>query len=222
MQFQLQEVYNIAIKRTNYTSILEEIINAVSHGFGFILGIAGLPILLIFAVKNGSFEKTLGLAVFSVTLILMYLASTLFHSLSYTRANKIFRIFDHSAIFLFIAGTYTPFALVTLVGSLGLVLLITIWISAVCGIVFKIFYINKIKLSLVLYLLMGWFGAVVVSKPLISNLPVHGFKILLLGGLFYSCGIVFYIWKKLRFHHSLWHLCVLGGSVCHFTAMFYI
>lgn len=215
-------MYNLPIKRINYTSILEEIINAISHGLGVIFGIVGLPVLLIFSAKNGNIEKIVGFSIFGATLILMYLISSLFHSLSYTRAKRVFRILDHSSIFLFIAGTYTPFTLVTLKGSLGLILLAAVWVMAICGILFKIFHLDKLRLSLVLYLFMGWMGAVVATKPLVSYLPAFGFTLLISGGILYTVGILFYIRKRLRFHHGVWHLCVLGGSVCHFAAMFYI
>lgn len=182
----------------------------------------GLPVLLIFSAKSGHIEKIVGFSIFGATLILMYLTSSLFHSLSYTRAKNVFRILDHSSIFLFIAGTYTPFTLVTLKGSLGWILLTAVWVMAICGMLFKIFHIDKLKLSLVLYLSLGWMGVVVAAKPLVSYLPATGFTLLISGGILYTVGILFYIWKRLRFHHGVWHLCVLGGSVCHFAAMFYI
>ena len=218
----LDNSYNLSIKRINYTSILEEIINAIIHGLGVIFGIVGVAVLLIFSSKNGNIEKIVGLSIFGATLILMYLISTLFHCLSYTRAKRVFRILDHSSIFLFIAGTYSLFTLVTLKGSLGIILLTAVWMMAICGILFRIFYIDKLKLSLVMYLSLGWMGVVLAAKPLVSHLPARGFTLLLSGGIIYSVGILFYIWKRLRFHHGLWHLCVLGGSVCHFAAMFYI
>lgn len=187
-----------------------------------ILGIVGLTMLLIFSAKDGNIKKMIGFSIFGATLILMYLISSLFHSLVYTRAKKVFRILDHSSIFLFIAGTYTPFTLVTIKSSLGLILLTVVWVVAIFGILFRIFYIDKMKISLVMYLSLGWIGVIVAIKPLFFNLPTRGFTLLLLGGIIYTVGILFYIWKRLRFHHGLWHLCVLGGSVCHFAAMFYI
>ena len=207
---------------TNYTSVPEEIINAVTHGIGAILGVVGLVILLIISVGSGQLEKTIGFSIFGATLIAMYLISTLFHSLSYTKAKRILRTLDHSSVFLFIAGTYTPFTLITLKGNLGWILLTIAWAMAICGIILKIFYIDKQKLSLILYLSLGWMGIVLATKPLISNLPATGFILLVSGGILYTIGTLFYTWKRLRFHHGIWHLCVLGGSIFHFATMFYI
>ena len=207
-------------RRENHV-VIEEVFNAVIHGVGAGFGIVGYIILLVTALKSNSSAKILSFSVFGVSLILMYLSSTLFHSLLFTRARNVFRLLDHSAIFLFIAGTYTPLVLLVLKGSLGLALIIFIWTMVICGVFFKIFCMNRSKISLVLYLFLGWIG-VFMLKPLLLHLTVGGVLLLIVGGVLYTIGAVFYTWRKLIFNHGIWHLFVLGGSTCHFAAMFYL
>jgi len=208
--------------RKENTSIIEEVFNIITHGLGIILSIVGLIILLNFANKDLGLKRIIGFSVFGTVIIFSYTISTLYHSLIFTKAKKILKVLDHSSIFLLIAGTYTPFMLIVLKGKLGLILLALMWILAVLGIFFKVFYIHKFKkLSLVFYLFMGWF-IVFGIKPLLVSLPIGLIGLIVLGGLFYTFGVVFYAWKKLPFNHVIWHIFVLSGSICHFFAMFYL
>lgn len=210
------------MKRKEDTSIIEEIFNAITHGLGLILAVIGSIILLNFASKHFDLTKIIGFSIFGVVLIFSYTISTLYHGLIFTKAKRILKILDHSCIFLLIAGTYTPFLLTILKGKLGLVLLLLIWILAVLGIILKVFYVHKFKrLSLVFYLFMGWI-IIFAIKPMLAALPLGVVGLIALGGLFYTVGTVFYSWKKLPLSHAIWHLFVLGGSVCHFFAMFYL
>ena len=208
--------------RKNNTSIIEEIFNIITHGLGMILSIVGFVVLLNFANKNFSLEKIIGFSIFGLVIIFSYTISTLYHSLIFTKAKKVFKILDHSSIFLLIAGTYTPFLLIALNGKLGLVLLLSIWFFAILGIILKVFYVHRFKkLSLVFYLFMGWFILFGI-KPLLNFLPVNAVILLALGGLSYTFGIAFYVLKKLPFNHAVWHIFVLSGTISHFFAMFYL
>lgn len=208
--------------RSNHTSVIEEVFNAITHGTGIILSIVGLVILLSLSEKNGNALKNIGFGVFGVAATFSYLASTLYHSLSFTKAKKILKILDHSSIFLLIAGTYTPFMLIALKRQLGLVLFSLIWIFAISGIALKTLGVYRFrKLSLILYLFMGWL-IVFGIKPLLNSLPIEAVVLLALGGLSYTFGITFYLLKKLPFHHAIWHIFVLSGSILHFFALFYL
>ena len=208
--------------RVNDTSLIEEIFSAITHGIGIILGIIGLIFLLNFAGKNGNILKEVGFAVFGISVIISYLVSTLYHSLSFTKAHKVFKILDHCSIYLLIAGTYTPFALIVLKGQSGIALFSIVWAFAILGIILKTLYVHRfMKLSLVLYLFMGWL-VVFQAKPLLRVLPPQGIFFLVLGGLFYTFGVIFYLSKKLPFHHAIWHIFVLCGSISHFFALFYL
>lgn len=199
--------------------LLEEIFNSITHGIGAMLSIFGL-ILLIVMAQDATALKITGYLIFGISLILMYLFSTLYHSLTFTKAKKIFSVLDKSAIFLLIAGTYTPIAVVVLHGWIAVSLLLVIWGLAICGIVFNAVFIDRYKkFFLILYLLMGWICLCFV-KPLLSILTLQEVWLLFAGGLFYTCGIIFYIMKKLPFNHTIWHLFVLGGSVAHFLIIY--
>lgn len=157
--------------------------------------------------------------VFGGALVLMYTTSTLFHTIPFASAKHVLRVADHSMIYVLIAGTYTPYALVTLHGLWGLRLLGFVWSVAVVGIAFKIFFTGRLEfLSVVLYLLMGWSGLVALG-PLAHTLPAPGLWWLFVGGFCYSVGIIFYAWERLRYNHAIWHLFVLAGSICHFVSV---
>lgn len=200
-------------------SLGEEIANAITHGIGALLSIAGLVILIVFSSIKGNAWHIVSFTIFGTCLVLLYTASTLYHSLQSVRAKKVFRIMDHSAIFLLIAGTYTPFTLTLLRGGWGWSLFGIVWGLGLAGIVFKLFFVNRFNvLSTIIYLLMGWM-IVIAGKPLIENVPTPGLYYLIAGGAAYSLGTIFYLWEKLPFHHAIWHLFVLGGSICHFFAV---
>lgn len=208
--------------RKDNASIVEEVFNIITHGLGLVLSIIGLIMLLNFENKNFSLEKIIGFSIFGSVIIFSYTISTLYHSLIFTKAKKVFKILDHSSIFLLIAGTYTPFLLIALRGKLGLTLLFLIWFFAILGIVLKVFFVYRFrKLSLVFYLFMGWFILFGI-KPLLDFLPLGAIIFLALGGLFYTFGITFYLLKRFPFNHAVWHVFVLCGSFNHFFAMFYL
>ena len=201
----------------------EEIAHALTHGLGVVLAIAGLTVMVARATLYGNAWHIVGAAIFGTTLVLMYTASTLYHSIPLPRAKKVLRVIDHSTIYLLIAGTYTPLTLVTLNGAVGWTLFGVVWGLALVGVVFKIFSTGKFeKLSLIIYLCMGW-CVLAVIKPLVQTMPTGGLVLLVAGGLAYSGGVVFYLWERLRYHHAIWHGFVLAGSVLqYFAVLFYV
>ena len=204
-------------------STAEEIANGITHGLGVIFSIAGLAILTAFASVFGTVWHIVACSIYGVTQILMYTASTLYHSIPVPRAKKFLRLLDHSAIYLLIAGTYTPFALVNLRGPWGWSILIAIWGLAIAGIALQSKLIRLSKLVTALpYVAMGWV-AVIAVKPLLDAVAPGGLWLLVLGGLAYTAGTLFYVWKRLPFHHAIWHGFVLLGSVLHFfSILFYV
>jgi len=198
------------------------IANSVTHGMGALIALAGAIVLVVSAV-GGTAWQVVSCSLFGGTLVLVYVCSTLYHSLVRTRARQVFRIIDHSAIYLLIAGTYTPFALVSLHGRLGWFLFAIVWGLAVLGIVFKSFAIGRFEIaSVVVYLGMGWLG-VFATRPLLHALTWHGIAWIALGGLFYTVGIIFYTLDRMSYFHAFWHLFVLAGSSCHyFAVLFYV
>jgi hemolysin III len=210
-------------KILNHYSLGEEIANSITHGIGIVLAIAALGILTAFAGIYGNAWHIVSVSIYGTTMILLYTASTLYHSMQYPRAKRILRILDHSAIYLLIAGTYTPFTLVSLRGPWGWWLFGVVWGFAVLGVVFQLSLIRRWRaVSLGLYIGMGW-AIVVAIKPLIASVAVGGIVFLILGGLAYTIGILFYSWEKLKFHHAIWHFFVLTGSILHFFAvLFYV
>jgi hemolysin III len=201
----------------------EEIANSITHGIGIVMAIAGLGVLTASAGIHGNAWHMVGVSVFGGMLILMYTASTLYHSVRNPRAKTILQVLDHCAIFLLIAGTYTPFTLVTLRGPWGWSLFGVIWGLAVLGIVFELTPLRRYRaVSMGLYLAMGW-ALVAAIKPMVAGIAPGGLMLLLAGGLSYTAGISFYVLRKLRYHHAIWHLFVLAGSTLHFFAvLFYV
>ena len=201
----------------------EEIAHAVTHGLGTILAIAGLTVLVAYSTVYGDSWHIVGSAIFGSTLVLMYAASTLYHSIPLPRARKVLRIIDHTMIYFLIAGSYTPFTLVTLNGPWGWTLFGITWGLALAGVVFKVFATGRFqKLSLAIYLAMGW-CIVVAIRPLVETLATGGLVLLFIGGLCYTGGVVFYVWERLRYHHAVWHTFVLAGSAFHyFAVLFYV
>ena len=197
----------------------EEIANSISHGLALVLAIGALPVLILTAAQVGSTRFTIGAAVFGATIIILYLASTLYHSLTHERAKQFFRHVDHCAIFLLIAGSYTPFTLGVLRGPWGWTLLATVWVLAVAGIAMKVIAGHRHWwLSMVLYLVMGWL-AVVAIKPILTLVPLPGILLILAGGIAYSGGLAFFAAHRLRYNHFIWHLFVMAGTVCHYLAV---
>ena len=203
--------------------VLEEIFNSVTCGVGLCLSIAALVILVVLAGLHGDALRVVSFSIYGASLVLLFLFSTLYHCFQPGKVKHVFEILDHCAIYILIAGTYTPFALVTLKGAWGWSLFGVIWALALAGILFKSFFIKKFRaLSVVIYLLMGWF-VVVAIRPLTQHLAVQGVVWLAAGGVIFSLGAVFYAFKKLPFHHTLWHVFVLAGCACHFfSILFYV
>jgi hemolysin III len=196
-----------------------ELANAITHGVGACLAIAALAILVVFASLQGNVWHVVSFSVFGSTLVLLYFASTLYHSIPFERTKPLFRKFDHMAIYLLIAGTYTPYCLVTLRGNLGWILFGVIWGSAVLGITLKAFFTGKKELlSTIFYVIMGW-AAVFAFNPLHELLSPSGFWLLIVGGLCYTAGTFFFIRDKVKYNHSIWHLFVLAGSIFHFFSV---
>jgi hemolysin III len=198
-----------------------ELFNSLTHGVGLGLSIAGLAVLVVLAARDGSTVHIVACAIYGATLTLLYLASTLYHGIPAPRAKRVLRLIDHSAIYLLIAGTYTPFALVSLRGAWGWSLFGVIWGLALLGILYKLFLIGRHPVAGVLiYTGMGWL-ALVAIRPLAASLGSGGMLWLLAGGIAYTTGLLFYAWKSLPHHHALWHLFVMAGSACHFFAVMF-
>jgi len=198
---------------------IEELVNSLTHGTGAILSAAGLGALVALACLHGTVLHIVSCSIYGATLVLLYTASTLYHSVRSPRLKHAFKIVDHSCIYLLIAGTYTPFTLVTLQGHWGWTLFGLIWVLAAAGIVFQIFFVYRFKiLATIAYILMGWL-AVFAAKPLLDALPAGGFAWLLAGGIVYTVGALFYLVKRLPYNHAIWHFFVLGGSACHYVCV---
>lgn len=194
----------------DYKNLKEEIINAITHGFGFIISIPALIILILTGIQNNSVLQITTFSIFGASLILLFLMSTLLHSMP-EKFKRFFAILDHSSIYILIAGTYTPFVMIAIGGTLGTVLLCIIWSLALLGIVFKCFFIDRFQvLSLIFYIAMGWL-IIFAIKPLYTYLQLNGFMTLLAGGLLFTVGAIFYAWRSLPYNHAIWHLFVLAG-----------
>jgi hemolysin III len=201
----------------------EETINALTHGLGALFSLAGFIVLVVLASLRGNAWHIVSCSIYGLTLVLLFSSSTLYHGCRSPRAKHVCHIIDHASIYLLIAGTYTPFVLVTLRGGWGWSLFGVVWGLALAGIVFQVFFVNRFRvLQVLIYLLMGWL-VVIAFKPLLSKMPRPGMFWLVAGGLSYTLGVIFYMWKKLPFHHAVWHLFVLAGAMCHYFAiLFYV
>jgi hemolysin III len=203
----------------NFYTKGEEIANAVTHGIGAALAIAALVLLIVFSVMKGTVWHVVSFSIFGATLVILYLESTLYHSLTNKKVKRLFRKFDHMSIYLLIAGSYTPFCLTILRGALGWIMFGIVWGSTVVGIILKAFLTGKKdKLSTILYIVMGWL-IVIAIKSMYLSMTFSGFLFLVIGGLLYTVGALFYSWDKLKYNHGVWHLFVIGGSVCHFFSV---
>lgn len=204
-------------------SLGQEVFHAVTHGVGVVLSIAGLAVLVAFASLRGGAEHVVTCSVFGACLVLLYGASTLYHSIPHRPAKRVLQVLDHSGIYLLIAGTYTPFSLVTLGGTLGWALFAALWTLAVVGIVTRAAVPQVARrLSLALYLVMGW-AALPLAGPFLERLEPGGAVLVVLGGLAYTAGVPFFAARRLRWGHAVWHLFVLAGSVLHFFGvLFYV
>jgi hemolysin III len=201
----------------------QEIANSVTHGLGIALSVAGLAVLVVLASLHATAWHVVSFSIYGACLILLYTSSTLYHSVRSPRLKRTFRVLDHSSIYLLIAGSYTPFVLVNLRGSWGWSLFGVIWALSLIGIFVKAHFTGRFKaVSTAIYLLMGWL-VVVAIKPLTHAMPVGGIAWLLAGGLAYTVGAGIYMWKTIPYHHAIWHLFVLAGSICqYFAVLFYV
>ncbi len=204
-------------------SIKEELANSITHGLGVVFGIVVLSILLYMSIQKGDIKSIVGFSIYGGSLILMYLASTLYHSVTIDKIKSVLRVFDHCSIFLFIAGTYTPVAILTLSGSMRVITLIVMWTIALGGVIFKIATFNKFDkyklISLILYIGMGWI-TVFSLKSIIQETSIRFIMWLAAGGIVYTLGTIFYSNKKIPYNHAIWHLFVLGGTVFHFIGIY--
>jgi len=200
-------------------SFREEVANSISHGLGLVLALVAVPILILAAMRAGSVHFIIGVSVFGGTMVLLYLASTLYHSLTHEAAKSVCRLLDHTAIFLLIAGTYTPFSLGVLRGPWGWSLLAAVWTLAIVGVTLKISVRTRYsRISIALYVIMGWL-ALVAIKPILLLVPLPGILLILAGGIAYTGGLAFFAAHRIRYHHFIWHLFVIAGTTCHFFAV---
>jgi len=200
-------------------SLGEEIANAITHGIGTGLSIAGLTLLVVLAILHSDVSRIVSFSIYGSSLIILYLASTLYHSFQNPPVKRVFRIIDHSAIYLLIAGTYTPFVLLCMRGAWRWAFLGVVWGLALLGIGFKAFFTNRFrKISVLAYVLMGWL-CVIALKEMLATIPSGGLILLAVGGIVYTVGIIFYVWRRVPYNHAIWHLFVMGGSICHYFAI---
>ena len=198
----------------------EEIMNSISHGIGAGLSVAALVLCIVQAVLHGTLSGIVGASIYGSTLIILYCMSTLYHAITNKTIRKVFRVFDHASIYLLIAGTYTPITLVTLKGTTGWVLFSIVWTIAVIGIILNSISIEKFKVfSIISYIVMGW-AVVLGGKSILALLPFGGLMFLLAGGICYTVGIIFYVMKKVKYMHVVWHIFVLAGSITQFFAVY--
>lgn len=205
---------------SSYT-VLEEWLHSLTHGVGAGLSIAGMVVLIVLASMASDAWKIVSFSIYGASLVTLFLASTLYHAIQSPRLKRAFKMLDHCAIFLLIAGTYTPFLLVNLRGPLGWTLFGVVWGLAVAGIALKLIFGHRFKaLQIIIYLLMGWMVAF-ASTELAAHLNGTGLDLVIAGGITYTVGLIFYLVRRIPFNHTIWHLFVIGGSVCHFFAIYY-
>ena len=211
------------MNKVNQFTLGEEVANAITHGVGMVFSIVGLVFLIIFSALYGSAWHVVSFTIFGASMVFLYTSSTLLHSLPKGRAKDIFEILDHSSIYFFIAGTYTPFLLIAVRGTLGWTLFGVVWGVAIAGTIFKVFFVKRFVLvSTILYVAMGWM--IVLAWPMLTEqLARGGILLLIIGGLFYTLGAIFYVWRLFKFHHMVWHIFVLTATILHyFTILIYV
>lgn len=203
-------------------SLREEFANAITHGLGILFSVVAISLLVTFSVLNGTAIHIVSCSIFGASILLLYTFSTLYHAIPSPAIKPLLRIYDHISIYFLIAGTYTPFLLIALGGSLGWIYFGIIWGLTLFGVIFKVFYTHRFaKLSLILYLTMGWL-AVFLIKPLVKTLSLTELLLIAGGGVAYTLGTIFYTNKKMPYAHAIWHLFVLAGTILHFIAIMYL
>ncbi len=203
-------------------TVREEVANSISHGLGVIFGIVALVVLLLKAADFGADTLTyVSMSIYGASVIVLFLASTLYHAIPHPPAKRWLKTLDHSAIYFLIAGSYTPFLLVGLRTNLAIGLMVVIWLIAILGVIMKVAFVYRFKaFSLISYLIMGWLSLVVVYQ-LVTHLDIRAVVWLVAGGLIYSLGVIFYTVKRIPYNHAIWHLFVLAGCVCHFIGIYF-
>jgi len=205
--------------RIEREKVIEELANGITHGIGLALSVVGLIALIVLSVMRGNGWHIAGCTTFGVTLVLLYTASTLYHTFHNPRLKRILKVLDHTAIYLLIAGTYTPFTLVNLRGFWGWTLFSLVWGLSVFGILWKLFHVEKFQIvSTLVYIAMGWL-VLIAMKPVMSAVPLSGLVWLVAGGLFYTIGVLFFAIKRIPYNHAIWHVFVMAGSICHYFAV---
>ena len=198
---------------------MDEFANALTHAIGLLLALAAVPVLIVLAALHGSAWHVVSISIYGASLITLYAASTIYHSVRHVRAKRILRIVDHAAIYLLIAGTYTPVTLVNLRGAWGWTLVGLVWTIALFGIAWKLVHVERyVVVSTIIYVAMGWL-VVIAVRPVFRAIPLGGLAWLLAGGLAYTFGVAFFGSSRFRFNHAVWHVFVLAGSICHFVAV---
>ncbi|MFK7800252.1 MAG: hemolysin III family protein [Anaerolineae bacterium] len=209
-------------QRLDDYTVGEEIAHGITHGIGTGLSIAGLTLLIVIGVNQGDVRHVVAFSIYGASLVLLYLASTLYHSLQFPSLRHPLKVIDHSGIYLLIAGTYTPFMILGVGTPAGYTVLGVVWALAIIGIVLKVFFVNRFVIaSTAGYLVMGWLS-VFIWNQLVAQVPPNAVWLLVAGGVSYSAGVIFFALEKMPYNHAIWHLFVLGGSLCHFFAMFYL
>ncbi len=199
----------------------EEIIHGITHGIGILFAATGMIILLYLAITHGTFRHIISSAIYGLSLILLYTTSTLYHSIQRPETKKILRQLDHTSIYILIAGSYTPFTIINLRGTWGWTLFGIVWGLAFAGIIMQLSKLRKWKIiRMIIYIVMGWV-AIIAIKPLLTSIPAKAFILIVSGGVIYTAGIVFYLWKRIPFNHAIWHIFVLAGSVTHYFAVLF-
>lgn len=197
----------------------EEIANAIIHGIGVLLSIAALVILIVSSSIYGTAWHVVSFTLYGATMVILYTASTLVHSFPQGKAKDVFEILDHSSIYFFIAGTYTPFLFLAVKGTLGWTLFGIVWGLAIIGTIFKAYFVKRfLHLSTLLYIGLGWL-IIFAWRPLVETVSTSGLVLLIIGGVLYSGGAIFYVWRGFHYHHAIWHIFVLAGSIMHFFAV---
>src|SRR5690625_4708171 len=212
----MKKVRDDFLAKTHDFSKGEEIANAITHGIGAVLSIVGLIVLIVYASLYGSVWHIVSFTIFGSIMLILYMSSTMVHALPKGKAKDLFEIFDHSAIYLFIAGSYTPFTFLVIQGKLGWTMFGIVWGLAIVGTIFKAFFVKKFLFtSTILYIGMGWM-VVLGWKQIVAGLPSNGLLLFVAGGIFYTVGAVFYMWRGFQYHHAVWHLFVMAGTASHF------
>ncbi len=203
------------------TALKQELANSISHGLGILFGIVAIPILVVVAMDQNGWSATIGVSIYGFSFLTVFVTSTLYHSLIEPSIKRVAQILDHISIYFLIAGSYTPFIIFFALDQRGLLLLATLWSLAFLGIFFKIFYIGRFRyLSLIIYIAMGW-SLVVLPRSFFTSLPTYTWSLIVAGGILYTVGVFFYVREKWVWHHLIWHIFVLGASICHFFAVLF-